>query len=402
MPTLSFSRFSTVTLIAALLLLVAGCSSLMRNPVPLDRIEQAELSGMPGIRAFWDKGNTDPVFQQDIIHSIRSEPAGLFEQDANGFPVYNGLALSGGGSSGAFGAGILCAWSETGTRPKFKLVTGISAGALIAPYAFLGQPYDAKLKRVWTTVSTKDVAKISRRAPFRSDGLTDTSPLAELIARDLDDSMLADIAAAHASGQRLYIGTSNLDAQRFVVWNMGAIAASGHPNSLQLFRDIMLASASIPGAFPPVYIDVEADGKTYDEMHVDGGVFTQVFFYEFLLDIKDAANTARGGTAAPNSSHVYVIRNGKATPEPKQVPREVISIASRAVSTMIKSASINDLLRIYDLSKEDQMAFNYADIPQDFEYESEEVFDQGEMNALFNLGYQMVSEGRAWQEAPFE
>jgi hypothetical protein len=183
---------------------------------------------------------------------------------------------------------------------------------------------------------------------------------------------------------------------------MGAIAASGHPNSLQLFRDVMLASASIPGAFPPVYINVEVEGQAYDEMHVDGGVFTQVFFYEFLLNIKNAANTARVGTKNPNSSHVYVIRNGKATSEPIQVPREVISIASRAVSTMIKSASLNDLWRIYQRSKEDQIDFNYTDIPGGFEYESSEVFDQGEMKALFELGYRMSLEGHAWQKAPFE
>jgi hypothetical protein len=377
-------------------------SNRTRNPVPIEQIEQAELAGMPGVRGFWDNKGINQHFQQDIIHSIRDEPHNLFRHDADGFPSYSGLALSGGGSDGAFGAGILCGWSDTETRPPFKLVTGISTGALIAPYAFLGQTYDSRLKSIYTTSSTKDIARISRRVPFRRDSLTDTSPLADLIAKDVNEAMLADIAAAHTRGQRLYIGTTNLDAQRFVVWNMGAIAASGHPTSPDLFRNVMRASASIPGAFSPVYIDVVAGGQVYDEMHVDGGVITQVFFYEFMLDIRKAAEATGIGKAPKNSGTVYVIRNGKAGPEPKQIPRELLAIAARSVSTMIKSASLNDLLRIYRLTRRDQIAFYYTDIPDDFQFESQEVFDREEMIALFNLGYRMAHKGNAWHEAPFE
>ena len=130
--------------------------------------------------------------------------------------------------------------SEAGTRPAFKLVTGISTGALIAPCAFAGKAYDEKLRTIYTIVSTRDIAKISKRAPWRSEAFQDTAPLADLIARDVNSAMLDDIAAAHARGQRLYIGTTNLDAQRLVVWNMGAIASSGHPDALELFKKIML------------------------------------------------------------------------------------------------------------------------------------------------------------------
>ncbi len=374
----------------------------MRNPVPIEQIELAELVGMPGVRGFWDRQGVNQLFQRDIINSIRDEPHDLFRYDADGLPSYSGLAISGGGSSGAFGAGILCVWSSTDTRPQFKLVTGISTGALIAPYAFLGQAYDAKLKAVFTTISTKNIVRLSRRIPFRIDSLTDTSPLAKLIAKDVNEAMIVDIAAAHAQGQRLYIGTTNLDAQRFVVWNMGAIAASNDPAALDLFRNVMLASASIPGAFSPVYIDVVAGGQIYDEMHVDGGVFTQVFFYEFMLDIRAAVEATGANEGERSSGAVYVIRNGKAGPEPEQTPREILAIAQRAISTMIKSASLNDLLRIYQLTRRDQIDFNYADIPEDFQFKSQEVFDREEMIALFDLGYQMVSEGRAWQKAPFE
>ena len=385
----------------AVILIVASCSGLPRNPVPIDRMEEAELADMPGVRAYWGT-DISPQFQQDIIQSVRDEPADLFPKRTDGSSIYSGLAISGGGAQGAFGAGVICGWTDAGTRPRFKLITGISTGSLIAPYVFAGPAYDAKLRAGYTTVSTKDIAKIKNLLPFGNESLADSSPLAARIAKDVDETMLADIAAAHARGQRLYLGTTNLDAQRFVVWNMGAIAASGHPKALILFRKVMLASASIPAAFPPVYIDVTVDGQTYDEMHVDGGVITQVFFYEFMLNMKEAAKMVGRTEMESNRPQVYVIRNGKVNPEPRQIPRKVLPIAERAVSTMIKSASLNDLMRIYQFAERDNIDFNYAGIPDDFSFDSKEVFDPKEMNALFEIGYQKVRDGDLWQKAPIE
>jgi predicted acylesterase/phospholipase RssA len=395
-------KFRCIVLPISILLIVTGCSGLVRNPVPIDRMDKAVLTGMPGVRAYWDEKEIDPLFQQDIIQSVRDEPPDLFPRRAGNSPVYSGLAISGGGANGSFGAGILCGWSDAGTRPRFKLVTGISTGALIAPYAFLGSAYDAKLRAAYTTVSTKDIAKITGLPSLGSESLVDSSPLADSIARDLDEVMLADIAAAHGRGRRLYIGTTHMDAQRFVVWNMGAIAASGHPGALALFRKVMLASASIPGVFPPVYIEVEVDGQSYDEMHVDGGVITQVFFYEFMLDINKAVEMTGSVAASHNAGHVYVIRNGKVNPEPQHTPRKLLAITGRAVATMIKAASINDLMRIYQLTRRDNIEFNYLGIPDDFYFESDEAFDPKEMNALFEIGYQMGREGDFWQKAPVE
>jgi len=384
-----------------MILLITSCSSLPRNPVPGDRMDEAVLAGLPEVRAYWGT-DISPLFQQDIIQSVRDEPGDLFPRRADGSSIYSGLAISGGGAQGAFGAGILCGWTDVGTRPVFKLVTGISTGALIAPYVFAGKAYDAKLRAGYTTVSTKDIAKIKSLLPFGKESLADSSPLAARIAKAVDETMLADIAAAHARGQRLYLGTTNLDAQRFVVWNMGAIAASGYPDAPTLFRKVMLASASIPAAFPPVYIDVAVDGQTYDEMHVDGGVITQVFFYEFMLNMKEAAKMVGRTDMGSNRPQVYVIRNGKVNPEPQQIPRKVLPIAKRAVSTMIKSASLNDLIRIYQFAERDNIDFNYAGIPDDFSFESKEVFDPKEMNALFEIGYQKVRDGDLWQKAPIE
>jgi len=397
----SHNKFRSAVLPVSILLIVTGCSGLTRSPVPIDRMDEAVLTGMPGVRSYWMK-EIDPLFQQDIIQSVRDEPPDLFPRRADNSPVYSGLAISGGGANGAFGAGILCGWSDAGTRPRFKLITGISTGALIAPYAFLGSAYDAELKAAYTTVSTKDIAKIKRLLPFGSESLADSSPLAEQIAQDVDETMFADIAAAHARGQRLYIGTTHMDAQRFVVWNMGAIAASGHPEALALFRKIMLASASIPGVFPPVYIEVEVDGQTYDEMHVDGGVITQVFFDGIMLDIKKAARMFGSGPTLTRTGKVYVIRNGKVNPEPQHTQRKLLAITGRSVSTMIKVASINDLMRIYQFTQRDNIEFNYVGIPDDFRFESDEVFDPEEMNALFKIGYQMGLGGDFWEKAPIE
>ena len=397
----SHNKFRSAVLPVSILLIVTGCSGLTRNPVPIDRMDEAVLTGMPGVRSYWMK-DMDPLFQKDIIQSVRDEPPDLFPRRADNSPVYSGLAISGGGANGAFGAGILCGWSDAGTRPRFKLVTGISTGALIAPYAFLGSAYDAELKAAYTTVSTKDIARIKPLLSFGSESLADSSPLADRLAQDVDETMLADIAAAHARGQRLYIGTTHMDAQRFVVWNMGAIAASGHPGALALFRKIMLASASIPGVFPPVYIEVEVDGQTYDEMHVDGGVITQVFFDGVMLDIKRAARMFGSGPTLPSTGQVYVIRNGKVNPEPQHTPRKLLAITGRSVSTMIKAASINDLMRIYQFTQRNNVEFNYVGIPDDFRFESDEVFDPEEMNALFEISYQMGLGGDFWEKAPAE
>ena len=225
--------------------------------------------------------------EQSAIESIRQEMAanhGKLEPEANF------LALSGGGGDGAFGAGILCGWTAAGTRPRFKLVTGISTGALIAPFAFLGPEYDARLKEAYTTMSDKDIYTVTSVVTLvlnlgKIEAAASTKPLAELLERLIDENMLRAIAAEHNKGRRLLVGTTQLDAQRLVIWNMGAIAASYHPDALKLFRQVLRASASIPVAFNPVYIKVKAAGQEYDEMHVDGGVKAQVMLYGEAINL---------------------------------------------------------------------------------------------------------------------
>ena len=195
------------------------------------------------------------------------------------------------------------------------------------------------------------------------------------------------------------MGTVNLDAQRFVVWNMGAIAASGHPESLSIFRKVMLAASSVPGAFPPVYFDVEVDGKIYDEMHVDGNTIVGVFFYGLMLDLPAARKEVFGKRMEPGGS-IYIIRNGKFTALPEPVARSLPKIIRRSLSTLTRAQSWGDLYRIYTVTQKDQIQFNYAGIPDDYVPESKEPFDIKEMNRLFDLGFEMAESGYEWNKVP--
>jgi predicted acylesterase/phospholipase RssA len=388
------------SLLAALVLMVSACASLPRNPGPLDGLRRAEVPGMGAVRAW--AGELDPHFQADLVASINQEPPGAFPLDDSGYPIYNALALSGGGSSGAFGAGVLNGWTESGTRPSFKVVTGISTGALIAPFAFLGPGYDGQLRTIYTTTQTHDILERLNilRVLFRGEAFARTTPLKDLIESHFDSEFLRAVAAAHNEGRRLYVGTTNMDAQTLIVWNMGAIANSGHPGALDLFQKVILASASIPAAFPPVFIGVEIDGRRYDEMHTDGGTVTQVFFYEGTVDLGAAARAAGRSQRDDYHGTLYIIRNGKLGPEPEQVRRRLPEISGRAISTMIKYAAINDLYRLYVATANAKLGFRYVAIPDDFESQADEMFDPQEMKRLFELGYETGMAGSRWKVTP--
>jgi hypothetical protein len=389
------------SLVAGLVLVVlSGCTGLPRNPVPVNDIRRAEIPGMPGVRAW--AGQVDTDFQADLVASVTQEPPGTFPLDENGYPLYHALVLSGGGSNGAFGAGILNGWSEAGTRPDFKVVTGISTGALIAPFAFLGPEYDRQLKAVYTTTRTHDILERLNifRILFRGEAFTRTTPLKQLIETHFDADFLEAVAAAHNQGRRLYVGTTHMDAQTLVVWNMGTIANSGHPDALDLFRKVVLASSSIPAAFPPVFIEVEVDGKRYDEMHTDGGTVTQVFFFAGTVNLGAVARAAGRAQRAGHRGTLYVIRNGKLGAEPETIRRRLPEITGRAVSTMVKSAAFQGLHLIHTSTNASNLGFRYVAIPNDFESQADEPFDPREMKRLFELGHELGLAGSAWRDTP--
>ena len=300
-------------------------------------------------------------------------------------PEMNFLALSGGGGDGAFGAGFLCGWTAAGTRPRFKLVTGISTGALIAPFAFLGPEYDARLKEAFTTISDKDIYTSAQLGEAGADTWQDRrggqlrKPLAELLERLIDENMLRAIAAEHNKGRRLLVGTTQLDAQRQVIWNMGAIAASGHPDALKLFRQVLRASASIPVAFNPVYIKVKAAGQEYDEMHVDGGVRAEVMLYEEAISFFPTRKKL--GPLTPSPLQALHHPQCPVSPEYESIKPHIWAIGSRAITSLTKYQGVGDLYRIYVLAQRDGIDYNLAFIPPDFHPKRNSEFDTQYMNA---------------------
>ncbi|MCZ6838774.1 MAG: patatin-like phospholipase family protein [Alphaproteobacteria bacterium] len=391
-------RFHRLLAIAGLTLTVAtGCATPDRiAAVPDELYLDAVVPGMADVRYFTDE--RIEAFVIDGIESVRREMAHLEAAGHDGpLPPANLLAISGGGDNGAFGAGLLVGWTESGTRPEFKIVTGVSTGSLIAPFAFLGPDYDDVLREVYTTITPDDVY---RTLPIYqilvSDGAADSTPLWNLIAKYADADLLAAIARESRKGRVLLVATTNLDAQRSVIWNIGKIAESGHPEALRLFHSILIASASVPGGFPPVMIDVEAGGRRYQEMHVDGGTVAQVFIYPPSLDLEAVAEQQ----GVVRERRLYVIRNARLDPEWSSVERYIFDIVGRAIQTLIQSQGIGDLYEIYLIAQRDGLDYNLAFIPPTFDFEHTEEFGTAYMNALFDLAYTAAVDGYRWQKLP--
>ncbi|MDH3972521.1 MAG: patatin-like phospholipase family protein [Gammaproteobacteria bacterium] len=378
----------------ALLLILTGCTSTPeRQPLPPEYTLKASIPGIPDARFWGDEWPTFAAerFETFTVADFHREFDGVYEKP------HNYLAISGGGANGAFGAGLLVGWSATGERPEFSMVTGVSTGALTAPFAFLGSDYDDEMKEVYTNTTTHDIAtKRNVLDAAFGDSVTDTAPLQKLIAKYIDAEMIDAIAREHKRGRRLFIGTVNLDAARSVIWNIGAIAASDYPQKAGLIRELLRASAAIPVAFPPVFISVEAEGKQYDEMHVDGGTGSQVFVYPAAADWRFVTEKLK----VQGKPQVYVIRNSFLDPDYQGMKRNVLPIASRTIDSLIRTQGVGDLYQIYALCRRDGNDFNLAYIPSDFTEEPTEGFDPVYMKKLLDRGYQMALDGYPWETAP--
>lgn len=388
-------RIVYLPLIFFLVFVCSGCATI-RHPLPKDLLSKAKVDNMAEIRTIM--GIPNPVLQENIINSIKEENPADYPAGIDGVKVYPMLAVSGGSANGAYGAGLLKGWSAEGSRPVFKIVTGVSTGAIIAPFAFLGKEYDDELEKLYTSMSTASVMRPKR--PFQAllgDSLATNTPLERQINAAVDAKILEKIANEHRRGRRLFVGTTLLDAQRFVVWDMGAIACRG---DVGLFRKVILASAAIPVIFPPVYIHVEADGNSYDEMHVDGGTVTQVFTLYKVLDTAGNLVKEHNIDASKIRGKCYIIRNGYVTPDYKAVKDNLSSIADRAFDTMINSQGVGDTYRLYTYMKKIGNDYNLAFIPPDFRPEKKEEFDPKAMKELFDRGYQDAVKGYKWHKEP--
>jgi len=385
-------------LAAALQLGISGCSTPDRLPaVPQSAAAQAvptPVSASKPIRYLVTRETNS--FAAEAQADLEKEKAWLASQGKTGpLPPASFLAISGGGDNGAYGAGFLNGWTAAGTRPEFKVVTGISTGALIAPFAFLGPKYDFVLERVYTQTSQKDIFK--KRGLIKGvlgDAMADSRPLADTISVYVNQQLMDEIAAEYDKGRVLLVGTANLDSLEPVIWNMTAIAASKDPGTIPLFRNILLASASIPGAFPPVLIDVNVDGRRYQEMHVDGGTMAQVFFYP------PSVNLAELGADMQRERTLYIIRNARLDADWASVERSTLSIASRAIASLTRTQGVGDLYRIYATTQRDGIDFNLTYIPPTFNTPHLEEFDTNYMRELYAVGQQAAQGGAAWQKYP--
>ena len=342
--------------------------------MPAKLVERAQVP-IVGATRFWGDEVPEDIltFVQEHMPNVKRLAANASVR--NGKPHVEYLALSGGAEDGAFGAGLLTGWSKRGDRPRFEVVTGVSAGALIAPYAYLGPAYDDQLAELWNKFDSNSVATPQLLAGLLgADALADSTPLRNLIEKHVDRRMLGAIAEQYRAGRLLLIGTTNLDAQRQMIWNMGeiAVASERDPDAARLFRDVLLASASLPGIFPPVHVKVRVGNKVFEEMHVDGGPTRQVLIAPSQFSLK----TFDKLYPSPPRRTVYVIRNGKIAPEYEPVQSNVLAISARSLFTLTKYQGMGDINLIFAMAERDGAAFRLASIPASFNVKAEKSFER--------------------------
>jgi predicted patatin/cPLA2 family phospholipase len=401
------AKRSSLSVVGVLLLVLAAAGvyvwstrPVRRAAVPVAFVTTAQVVGLSDdVRYYYRDRDSVDKFEEELVESWNRERAEIARHGAypHELPPAAYLAISGGGDNGAFGAGFLNGWTKHGNRPQFKIVTGVSTGALIAPFAFLGPDYDATLKAIYTGVSMKDIA--APRWPvfaiFR-DAMSDTSPLYHLMERTITRDVLDKIGAEYDKGRLLLVGTTNLDARRPVYWNITRIAASKAPGALTIVRKILLASAAIPGTFPPVMIDVTARGQRYQEMHVDGGTANQVFAYPVATTLSDLSRK----NLAHRDRTLYIIRNARLDPDWAQVDRRTLPIAMRAIQCLIQYQGMGDLYRIFTIARRDKVDYNLAYIPDTFRVVKKKDFDPAYMRTLYDLAYGLASGGFSWAKHP--
>lgn len=364
--------------LCGLALALAACSSLPRTPYTAADATNSRVLDLDGLRRYAD------------------EPASKFKLEKGDIaPIKTYLALSGGGADGAYGVGVLNGWTAAGNRPSFSVVSGVSTGGLIAPFAFLGSRYDDTLKEVYTSgIAESLLQDPSLMRVLFGSGLFGNKRLRELVARYVGQDILSEVARENAKGRKLLIVTTDLDTQRTVIWDMGRIAAVGTPEALQLFRDVMAASASIPLVFPPIMIDAEGQGRRFQEMHVDGGVTAPV------LTLPDALMFRERGWPANGRMNIYILVNKKLEGNFELVSNSTIDVASRSISAITQAQTRSVILSTYDFARRNRLGFHLSYIERDYPAPETQGFDTAYMRALYQYGYDKAAAGQAWTATP--
>jgi predicted acylesterase/phospholipase RssA len=395
------SGFLTIIFLMSVLFL-EGCAFVRpRNAVPIDFSGKVSIAGMLDIRT--DIDDSDPIaMQKSLADSFKEDTEFNYPTNAQGKKIYPVLAVSAGGPKGAYGAGFLKGWSKQGSRPTFKIITGVSSGAIIALCAFLGKDYDDQLEKFFTTISTKDIMKQNNILSILfGKSFMSSTPLAKKISSIVDENLIKKVAQEHRRGRRLFIGTVNLDAQEFVVWDMGAIACKGSPDSLDLFRKILLASSAMPMMFPPVYFEVTStSGELYSEMHVDGGAMREVFYIDRLTKNIEGAPEISGIDLSEYSPQIYILCTSYMSPVRQQIKSNAVDIGLSSLETLQASAFSGDIYRLFAFAQRSNLDFNLAYIPVDYKPHPKEFFDTNEMQRLFKRGYDDAINGYKWHKTP--
>jgi len=392
---INMKKLRSFLIIPIITTMISGCSTLgYRVAVPKEATEHAIIPNLSKVRFYADTQTFTKTELNDVAVNFRKGMQRSYSKDRS----WNVLSISGGGSDGAYGAGILNGWSKSGTRPVFDVVTGVSTGSIIAPFAFLGSKYDPVIKDIYLNLTTDMVLKTNILSGiFGGSALTDNTGLANLIKLHATPDLLSKIGTECRKGRYLMLGTSDLDTQRGVIWNICELANSNAPNKLALFRRVILASAAIPGAFPPVKFDVEADGKQYNELHVDGGISSQVFLYPPAFSPRKVDEIL----GYKRKRRVFVIRNSKVTPDYQVTNPKLLYVSARSIETLIKNQGLGDLYRIYALARRDNLDYNLTFVPASFNVHADDMFDPHYMSELYKLGESIGRRRNHWYKNPF-
>ncbi|WP_027550843.1 patatin-like phospholipase family protein [Bradyrhizobium sp. Cp5.3] len=376
-PTGGWINRTAARLIASAVLVsslaLSACTSLPRTPYTAAEASTSRVLDIDGLRRYADEPITKFSFEKEYSAASRAY-----------------LALSGGGADGAYGVGVLNGWSRAGNRPTFSVVSGVSTGGLIAPFAFLGPQYDDTLREVYTSGIAESLLNDPSimRVLFGS-GLFGNKRLRELVARYVGPEILAQVARENTKGRKLLVVTTDLDTQRTAIWDMGKIAAVGTPEALHLFRDVMAASASIPLVFPPIMIEAEGQGRRFQEMHVDGGVTAPV------LTLPEAL-LFQGRLPSNAKMDIYILVNKKIERNFELVSNSTIDVASRSLSSITQSQTRSIIFSTYDFAKRNRLGFHLSYIERDYPAAPSEGFDTAYMRALYQYGYEKAAAGQAW------
>ncbi|WP_406610389.1 patatin-like phospholipase family protein [Agarivorans sp. JK6] len=388
MSTLPLISIRSRFCLALLLFMAVGCSSPERNAA-----QESELMyplATAGLR-YWD-GESTEITEHNIEQEYQSILDSRARNNGVGSDIYH-LALSGGGVNGAFSAGVLNAWTANGDRPEFDLVTGVSTGAIVSVFAYLGSDYDSTLKNYYTETPMSSLFQVkSIWSLLRGEAVLDTAGFEDQVRSYIDADIVKQLAEQRAKGRLLVIGTTNLDNEKMSLWDVGKIAQVGSDEAITLIQNIIIASSSVPGAFPAKSIVIDDGQQRFEELHVDGGVSRQVFlvpqwaYYNLPFE--------------RNPQHVFVIRNGLLKPHYQVTNNNLTDIGLRSISTIIRNQGIGDVEHIYHFAQHNQMSFRLAYIDNDFSKISDEAFTKEYMTSLYQYGYQKTRADSLWENVP--